>query len=128
MNTHLSNLSKELNIDFDTVQLHSDSVLSSERSNNSKQTNSLNEAFKNCLDCSAIRESSIHQVNYNEELALPEKLSETLMNGINSEGSSSCIRPSLLRLLDKLSLGKCELLNHSLNIQLSYSPFPVTLL
>lgn len=123
MNTHLANLSKELNVDFDAVQLHCDSVLSSDRSN-SKPSNSpngyalSNEAFKNCLDCSAIRKSSVHQslvlnqqVNYNEELLLAEKLSETLMNGITGEGSSSCIRPSLLRLLDKLSLGKCKLLN-----------------
>lgn len=113
MNTHLANLSKELNIDFDAVQLHCHSVLSSD---NGKQPNSPNlyalsdDTFKNCVDCSAIRKSSVHQslvlnqqVNYNEELLLDEKLSETLING---EGSSSCIRPSLLRLLDKLSLGK----------------------
>lgn len=122
MNTHLANLSKELNIDFDAVQLHCHSVLSSDRSNGGKQPNSPNvyalsdDAFKNCLDCSAIRKSSVHQslvlnqqVNYNEELLLDEKLSETLMNGINDEVSSSCNRPSLLRLLDKLSLGKCKL-------------------
>lgn len=103
MHLHITNLCKELNIDCKEYKAlenvdQSDSLNKFQNSPNGHSYILSSEAFKSCRDCSVIRTSSLYQM---QSIAEDHSLS-----GDNiTMGDVSPVTPSLLKLLEKLSLG-----------------------
>lgn len=101
MHRHITNLCKELNIDckvYPSLENSDETDPPMKFQNSPIQHRTLlnNEAFLSCQDCSVIRTSSLHKLHPLGESSL---VTENI-------GDGPSISPSLLKLLEKLSLGR----------------------
>ncbi|KAH1007715.1 hypothetical protein HUJ04_004913 [Dendroctonus ponderosae] len=104
MHLHIVNLCKELNIDCKEYQTledvnQPDSLNKFQNSPNGHSYVLSSEAFQGCRDCSVIRTSSLYKMQSIAE-------SHNLSGDHNTMGNVSPVTPSLLKLLQKLSLGR----------------------